>query len=364
MRFFIALLAALSLATPVQASSRIKDIVNVEGIRDNQLTGMGLVVGLNGTGDSTRNSPFMQQALEAMLEEFNISTSGTTMTTRNVAAVLITADLPAFATPGTRLDVTVSALGDASSLQGGTLVMSPLRAANGDVYAVASGGIAVGGFAAEGDGATITRGVPTNGRIANGGIVERETGFSLSSQESLRLSLRNPDITTALRMVEAINAYLGSPAAHATDSATITLTRPSDFEGDMVVLLAEIEQLRVQPDLPARVIIDEATGTIVMGEDVRVSTVAIAQGNLTISVSESPIASQPAPFSDGETVVLPRTDVSVEEDQMQMGVLDGGVSLRELVDGLNAMGVSPRDMITILQAIKASGALQADIVVL
>ena len=364
MRLFIALFAAFALATPAQASSRIKDIVNVEGIRDNQLTGIGLVVGLNGTGDSSRNTPFMQQALEAMLEEFNISTSGTTMTTRNVAAVLVTADLPPFTTAGSRIDVTVSALGDASSLQGGTLVMSPLRAANGLNYAVASGGVAVGGFAAEGDGASITRGVPTNGRIANGAIVERETGYSLSSRQSLRLSLRNPDITTALRMVEAINAYLGSTAAHATDPATITLTRPSDFEGDMIVLLAEIEQLRVEPDLPARVIIDEATGTIVMGANVRVSTVAIAQGNLTISVSESPIASQPAPFSDGETVVLPRTDVTVQEDQMQMGILDSGVSLSDLVDGLNAMGVSPRDMITILQAIKASGALQADIVVL
>jgi flagellar P-ring protein precursor FlgI len=365
MRLIIALLAALSLGAPVQASSRIKDIVDVEGIRDNQLIGYGLVIGLDGTGDATRSAPFMRQSLEAVLENFDVNTSGTTMTTRNVAAVMVTANLPPFATPGSRIDVTVSTFGDASSLQGGTLIVTPLRANDGQVYAVAQGGIAVGGFEAGGDAATITRGVPTNGRIANGAIVENEVHFNLAEQTSLRLTLRNPDITTAHRMVDAINAYMGSTAARATDSATITLSRPTDFTGSMIDLLAEVEQLRVEPDLPARVIIDEATGTIVMGEHVRVSTVAIAQGNLTISVNESPIASQPAPFSDGETVVLPRTDLTVEEDNMQMGVLDsGGVSLSELVDGLNAMGVSPRDMITILQAIKAAGALQADIEVL
>ena len=364
MRLFIALFAALSLVAPAQASSRIKDIVDVEHVRDNQIFGLGLVFGLDGTGDSSRNTPYMRQYLDSVLEDFDISTAGVTMTPRNVAIVWVTAELPAFSTQGSRLDVTVSTMGDASSLQGGTLVVTPLRANNNQVYAVAQGGIAVGGFSAGGDAATITRGVPTNGRIANGAIVEAEIDFDLSALQTLRLSLRNPDITTARRMANAINAYLGSDAASAPDPSTITLTRPSDFRGDMIDLLAEVEQLRVEPDLPARVIIDEATGTIVMGEHVRVSTVAIAQGNLTISVTETPIASQPAPFSDGETVELPRTDLTVEEDMMQMGVLDSSVSLSDLVDGLNAMGVSPRDMITILQAIKAAGALQADIEVL
>jgi flagellar P-ring protein precursor FlgI len=312
-----------------------------------------------------RNAAFTRQSLSAMLERFDVNTRDATLNTRNTAAVIVTAHLRPFATQGTRVDITVSAIGDASSLQGGTLIATPLIGADGQVYAVGQGQLAVGGFAAEGDGASVTRGVPTAGRIANGGLVERELHFDLASRSAIRLALRNPDFTTARRTAEAINAYLGSDAARAADPATIVLTRPDYFEGDMVALLAEVELLRVEPDLPARVIIDEATGTIVMGENVRVSTVAIAQGNLTISVSETPVASQPAPFSEtGETVVLPRTNVSVEEDLSQLGVLDDGVSLSDLVDGLNALGVSPRDMIAILQAIAASGALQAEIEVL
>jgi flagellar P-ring protein precursor FlgI len=372
MRLITAIILALGLAFPTQASSRIKDLVDVEGVRENLLVGYGLVVGLDGTGDSLRNASFTNQSLNALLEEFNVNTRDANLNTRNVAAVMVTATLPAYSSPGSRLDVTVSALGDAGSLQGGTLVATTLRDGQGRVWAVSQGSLTVGGFSAGGDGATITRGVPTSGRIANGAVIENPltpaeaslARFDIANQPSLDLALRNPDITTARRMADAINAYIGDNTARATDPGTVVLMRPLTFQGDMIDLLAEVEQLRVVPDLPARVVIDENTGTIVMGENVRVSTVAIAQGNLTISVTETPIASQPAPFSEGEAVVLPRTNVSVEEDNMQLGVLEGSVSLAELVDGLNAMGVSPRDMITILQAIKAAGALQAEIEVL
>lgn len=372
MRLIIALFAALAFAVPAQANSRIKDLVDVEGVRDNILVGYGLVVGLDGTGDSLRNASFTNQSLNALLEEFDVNTRGANLNTRNVAAVMVTANLPAYSSPGSRIDVTVSAMGDASSLQGGTLVATTLRDGQERVWAVAQGTLTVGGFEAGGDAASITRGVPTSGRIASGAIVENPltpaeahlARFDIANQLDLRLALRNPDITTARRMVDAINAYMGGPVARAADPATVVLNRPRNFDGDMIDLLGEIEQLRVEPDLPAKVIIDENTGTIVMGENVRVSTVAIAQGNLTISVTETPVASQPAPFSGGETVVLPRTDVTVEEDTMQLGVLENSVSLSDLVDGLNALGVSPRDMITILQAIKAAGALQAEIEVL
>ena len=371
MRWIITLLAALTLAAPAGASSRIKDMVDVENVRENPLVGYGLVVGLDGSGDSLRNSSFTNQSLNAMLEHFNVNTRDANLNTRNVAAVMVTASLPAFSSQGSRIDVTVSAIGDADSLQGGTLIATPMFDSHGRAWAVAQGTLTVGGFEAAGDGASITRGVPTAGRIANGGVVENPyegTGINpwadIANRSSLRLSLRNPDFTTARRMARAINAYVGVGAARALDPGSVELTRPASYNGDMIDLLAEVEQLRVEADQPARIIIDENTGTIVMGENVRVSTVAIAQGNLTITVSERPVASQPAPFSEGETVVLPRTDVAVEEDDMQLGVLEESVSLSQLVDGLNAMGVTPRDMITILQAIKAAGALQADIEVL
>ncbi|MHA6287051.1 flagellar basal body P-ring protein FlgI [Maricaulis sp. CAU 1757] len=371
MRFIVAFIAALAVSMPALANSRIKDMVDVEDVRENHLVGYGLVVGLDGSGDSLRNAAFTNQSLNAMLEQFNVNTRDANLNTRNIAAVMVTASLPAFASQGSRIDVTVSAIGDAGSLQGGTLIATPLFDSHGRAWAVSQGTLTVGGFEAAGDGASITRGVPTSGRIANGATVENPfagTGIDpwadIAGRTSLRLSLRNPDFTTARRMADAINAYVGPGAARALDPGAVELVRPASFNGDMIDLLAEVEQLRVQPDTPARIIIDENTGTIVMGENVRVSTVAIAQGNLTITVTETPMASQPAPFSQGETVVLPRTDLSVEEDNMQLGVLQQGVSLRELVDGLNAMGVTPRDMITILQAIKASGALQADIEVL
>lgn len=363
-RLFAVFALSLFLVGAVHANPRIKDIADIEGVRDNQLVGYGLVVGLDGSGDTLRNSAFTRQSLNSLMERFNVNIRDADLRTGNVAAVLVTAHLPPFATQGSRMDVTVSAMGDSSSLQGGVLIATPLMGADGQVYAVAQGSIAVGGFAAQGDGASITRGVPTNGRIANGAIIERELRFDLASREEIRLALRNPDFTTARRMADAINAYIGTGTAHATDPATVVVSRPSDFRGDMVSLVADVEQLRVAADMRARVVIDEGTGTIVMGENVRVSTVAIAQGNLTITVSENPIVSQPGAFSEGETVVLPRTQVTAEEDAMQLGVLDGTVSLRQLVDGLNALGVSPRDMITILQTIKAAGALQAEIEVL
>ncbi|MBX3447715.1 MAG: flagellar basal body P-ring protein FlgI [Parvibaculaceae bacterium] len=368
--FLAALFAVMALlpvtAEKAEASSRIKDIVDVEGIRDNMLVGYGLVVGLNGTGDTLRNAPFTQQSLIGMLERLGVNTRGTTLKTANVAAVMVSANLPAFSTQGTRIDVTVSALGDASNLQGGVLLVTPLMGADGEVYAVAQGSIATGGFAAAGEAASVTRGVPTNGRIANGAIVERELDFRLADLRTLRLSLRNPDLTTAQRVAGAINTFLGTNTAMADNPTTVQLNVPAGWRGGVVGLLTDIEQLRVQPDLAAKVVIDESSGVIVMGQDVRISKVAIAQGNLTISISETPQVSQPSPFStQGDTVVVPRTNVDVDEENgRKLGIVDGSISLAQLVDGLNALGVSPRDMITILQAIKTSGALQAEIEVM
>jgi flagellar P-ring protein precursor FlgI len=355
-------------AAPIQAFafSRVKDLIEVEGIRDNMLVGYGLVVGLNGTGDSLKNAPFTQQSLQTMLERLGVNTRGTTMQTKNVAAVMVTANLPAFAAQGTRIDISVSAMGDAKSLQGGTLLVTTLFGADGQIYAVGQGPVAISGFSASGAAESVSRGVPTAGRIANGAIVEREIGFSLASEHTLRLSLHNPDLTTASRIATAIDAYMGTTVAEATDPSTIRVTVPDGYPKGVMGLLTDIEQVKVDPDEPARVVIDEESGVIVMGADVRISTVAIAQGNLTIRVTETPEASQPAPFAKvGTTVVLPRTQVSVDEGKgNKIAVLHEGVSLQNLVDGLNALGVGPRDIISILQAIKAAGALQADIQVM
>jgi flagellar P-ring protein FlgI len=358
------LCAALALPAPALALSRIKDLAGVEGVRQNQLVGYGLVVGLNGTGDTLNNTPFTKQSLQAMLERLGVNTRGTTLRTANVAAVMVTANLPAFSTQGTRLDVTVSALGDAKSLQGGTLLVTPLLGADGEVYAVAQGSVAIAGFQAEGDAAKITRGVPTVGRISNGALIEREVEFRLNAQKALRLALRNPDLTTAKR-IAAINDFLGADSAEPTDPSTVHLQIPVKYRGNMIQLLTEVEQLRVEPDQTAKIVIDERSGIIVMGKDVRVSTVAVAQGNLTVTISEQPQVSQPNPLSNGETRVVPRTGVKVDTgDGNKLALVREGVTLRELVDGLNALGIGPRDLISILQAIKASGALQADIEVM
>jgi flagellar P-ring protein precursor FlgI len=347
------------------AESRIKDIADFEGVRENQLVGYGLVVGLAGTGDSLRNAPFTRQSLSAMLERLGVTTRDLNLNTRNVAAVMVTANLPPFGAQGARLDVSVSALGDAKSLAGGQLLVTPLMGADQQVYAVAQGPIAIGGFSAEGSsGSSVTRGVPTAGRIASGALIERELRFDLASQPELRLALRNPDFTTARRMADVINKDMGPGAARAANPGAVIVRRAAAFDGDMMDLLARIENLTVEPDQPAKIVIDEASGVVVMGDNVRVSTVAIAQGALTISIDERPQVSQPGPFSEGQTVAVPRSDVTVEEEAGGLAVLQGGVSLKKLVDGLNALGVSPRDMISILQGLKAAGAIQAEIEVM
>ncbi|UPT65027.1 MAG: flagellar basal body P-ring protein FlgI [Hyphomonadaceae bacterium JAD_PAG50586_4] len=364
----VASVAALAapIATPnAWAGPRIKDVADFEGVRENQLVGYGLVVGLAGTGDSLRNSPFTRQSLASMLERLGVNASNGNLNTRNVAAVMVTANLPPFASQGSRIDVTVSALGDARSLAGGQLLVTPLMGADQQVYAVAQGPLAIGGFSASGaSGSSVTRGVPTAGRIASGALVERETTFDIANAPELRLALRNPDFTTAQRIAAVINATVGGDAARATNPGTITLRRPADFAGDMVALVGRIENLEVEVDTPARIVIDESSGIVVMGENVKVSTVAIAQGNLTISIQEDPFVSQPALFSRGETAVVPSSSVSVEEEEGGLVMVPGGVELRQLVNGLNALGVTPRDMISILQALKAAGAIQAEIEVM
>ncbi|WP_135470120.1 flagellar basal body P-ring protein FlgI [Crenalkalicoccus roseus] len=356
---FLALLHALS---PAAAQSvRIKDIADIEGVRDNQLVGYGLVVGLPGTGDRLRTAVFTRQTLIGMLERLGVNTrdNEARLETRNVAAVMVTANLPAFARQGSRIDVSVSALGDATNLMGGTLLVTPLLGADGEVYAVAQGAVSTGAVAARGAAASVQRGVPTAARIANGAIVEREIPYAMAGRPTIRLALRNPDFTTARRIAAAINGAAGAPVATATDPRTVSLALGGR---DPVAFLTDVEQLRIEPDQVARVVIEEASGTIVMGANVRVSTVAVAQGNLTIRITEMPQVAQPNPLARGETVVVPRTEIEVDDQAgRRVGVLQGGVTLQELVRGLNALGVGPRDLIPILQSIKAAGALQAEL---
>jgi flagellar P-ring protein precursor FlgI len=360
------MVAALATALPAAAQPRIKDIAALEGVRDNLLVGYGLVVGLNGTGDDLDSSIFTKESLIGMLERLGVNARDKNLDTNNVAAVMVTATLPPFARQGTRIDVRVSALGQAKSLLGGTLLVTPLLGADGEVYAVAQGPVAVGGFSSEGEAQTVTKGVPTSGAVPNGAIVERELGFNVAGLAQFWIALRNPDFTTARRVAQAINKHVGQPIAVPRDSAAIQVNVPSTYQNNTVALITEIEQLPVAPDQVARVVIDEQSGVIVMGENVRISTVAIAQGNLTIRITETPQVSQPEPFSNtGATVVVPRTDIQVDEDaERNLALLKAGVTLQELVNGLNALGVGPRDMISILQAIKAAGALQAELKVL
>ena len=344
------------------AQVRIKDIVDVEGVRDNQLIGYGITVGLNGTGDSINGSPFTEQSLVGMLERLGVNIRNETLRTQNVAAVMVTATLPAFARQGTRIDAVVSSLGDADSLLGGQLLVTPLLGADGEVYAVAQGAVSIGGFEFEGQAQQIVQGVPTSGRIASGAIVEREIPYDMAERGSIRLSLRNPDFTTARRVSAAINNFAGSRIAVPSDPATINVSVPPGHQDGTIGLVTDIEQLRVQPDTVARVVVDERTGVIVIGENVRVSTVAVAQGNLTVRITETPQVSQPGPLSEGETEVVPRTEIEIDDGaDRQLGILSEGVSLQDLVQGLNSLGVGPRDMISILQSIKASGALQAEL---
>jgi len=343
------------------AQVRIKDIADVEGMRENQLVGYGLVVGLNGTGDKLRSAVFTRQSLIGVLERLGVNTRDQErqLDTRNVAAVMVTANLPAFARTGSRIDIAVSALGDATNLTGGMLLVTPLLAADGEVYAVAQGPIVTGAVSARGAAGSVTRGVPTAGRIANGATVEREVAYSFASGDRLRLSLRNPDLTTARRIAAVINRTVGGTPATATDPRTVSLSLAGR---DSIAFLAQIEQLRVEPDQVARVVIEEASGTIVMGANVRLSTVAIAQGNLTIRITETPQVVQPNALAGGQTAVVPRTNVEVDDQaERRLGILRGAVTLEDLVRGLNGLGVGPRDMITILQTIKAAGALQAEL---
>ncbi len=420
-------LAAIALALPAHAQTvRIKDLANVEGVRDNLLVGYGLAVGLANTGDTLNRAIFTQQSLLGMLERLgvNATTANNDMRTRNLAAVMVTGTLPPFARQGTRIDVNVATMGDATSMAGGTLLVTPLVGADGEVYAVAQGPVEVSGYSARGAAASVVRGVPTAGRIPSGAIVEREVGFEMSTMETVRLTLRNPDFTTTRRVAQAVNAFLGTPAARPLDPGTIAIQVPANYRGDVVNMITDIERLPVEPDQVAHVVIDEKSGVIVMGENVRVSTVAVAQGNLTIRITETPQVSQPGAFAPGpaniivgrngvageqngavpqprldaqgqpvldalgnpvfdlvpqvvpgsrrealggalggaQTVVVPRTQIEVDDSPgKRLAVVPSGVSLGELVNGLNALGVGPRDLIPILQAIKAAGALQADI---
>lgn len=344
-------------------TTRIKDIVNIEGVRDNPLVGYGLVVGLNGTGDSLSNSPFTEQSLIAMLERLGVNVRGQNLNTGNVAAVMVTATLPPFANQGSRIDINVATLGDSDSLQGGTLLVTPLMGADGKVYAVAQGAVNISGFSVKGQAATFIRNIPTSGRVPGGGIIERETAFDLNDFKEIRLALRNPDFTTARRISRAINGFLSGNIATAENSGSVKLVMPASFKGTIIDLITDIEQLPIQPDQPARVVIDERSGIIVMGADVTISTVAIAQGSLTIKISETPQVSQPNPFSaKGQTVVVPRTDIQVNVgEDVKLGILTSGVTLQDLITGLNRLGVAPRDTISILQAIKSAGALQAEL---
>ncbi len=357
----LCLAIGLLAAVPAMAQVRIKDIADIEGVRDNQLVGYGLVVGLNGTGDKLNSAVFTRESLVAMLERLGVNTRDqiTQLDTKNVAAVMVTANLPPFARTGSRIDIAVSALGDASDLMGGTLLVTPLLAADGEVYAVAQGALTTSAISARGAAASVTRGVPTAGKIANGAIVEREVPYVLGTKSQVHLALRNPDLTTAERMAAAIDHAIGGKPATALDPRTVALDLSGD---DVVATLARILELRVTPDTPAVVVVDEASGTIVMGDSVRISTVAVAQGNLTVRVTETPEVSQPAPFSNGQTTVVPRTSVQIDDGHgKRMGVVAAAATLRDLVASLNALGVGPRDMISILQSIKAAGALQAEL---
>ena len=366
-----AILVALVVAGPTAGLAggaatggpRIKDLVEFEGVRGNDLVGYGLVVGLNGSGDGIRNSPFTEEALSNLLERLGVNVSGEKFRPKNVAAVIVTAALPPFARSGSRIDVTVSAIGDAKNLLGGTLIMTPLNAADGEIYAVAQGPVLAGGVAVEGDGATAQIGVPTSGSIPGGARIEREVPFKLNDLEQVRLALRDPDFTTAARIEAAINGALGGSIAEMSDPGTIIL-RLAGAGRPAANLIATIENIQVAPSMKARVVVDQRSGTIVLGSDVRISQVAISQGNLTIRVNEAPLISQPNPFAEGETLVAPRTNIEIEEGEgNKMAVVEQNVTLADLVDGLNALGVGPRDMIDILKAIKAAGALHAELLV-
>ncbi|MBK3396287.1 MULTISPECIES: flagellar basal body P-ring protein FlgI [Methylobacterium] len=344
--------------------ARIKDVASLKGVRDNQIVGYGLVTGLQGTGDTLRNAQFTEQSLQSMLDRMGINVRDARLRTRNVAAVMVTADLPPYVGAGSRIDVTVTSLGDATSLRGGTLLMTPLSGGDGNVYAAAQGPLAVSGFSAQGQAEQLTQGVPTAGRIPNGALIEREVPGAFRDLPELIFELKNPDFKTATMVADAINAYamgrFHRRIASPRDQRSVVLQRPRDMI--LPRLVAEIGDLTIQPDVPARVVVDQRTGTVVIGRNVQISTVAVTHGNLTVRVTETPEVSQPAPFSNGQTTVVPRTEVAAREEQGKLAVL-GGSDLQTLVRGLNQVGLKPTDIIAILQAVKTAGALQAELVV-
>lgn len=367
----LALAAAITALAPTpfsaapaaaQPEARIKDLVEFEGVRGNDLVGYGLVVGLDGTGDSLRNSPFTEEALVSLLERLGVNVQGEAFRPKNVAAVIVTAEMPPFSREGSRIDVTVSAIGDSKSLLGGTLIMTPLNAADGEIYAVAQGPILAGGALAEGDAAKITTGVPTSGSLPGGARIEREIPFDFTTLDEMRLALRDPDFTTASRIERAINDALGAHLAMMLDSGTVSLSlkgAPSPAH-----MVSRIENISVAPAQKARVVVDQRSGTIVLGSDVKISAVAVSQGNLTIQVNERPVVVQPSPFSEtGETIAVPRTDITLDDGaDGKVAVIPANATLADLVEGLNALGVGPRGMIDILKSIKAAGALHAEFV--
>ena len=363
-RFLICVLFVLIPMIVSAAPVRLKDLVEFDGVRGNDLVGYGLVVGLNGTGDGLRNSPFTEDIMTNILERLGVNVAGEQFRPKNVAAVFVTATLPPFARTGGQIDVTVSAIGDAKSLLGGTLIMTPLNAADGQIYAVAQGTIIAGGASAEGEAASVVTGVPTSGVIPSGARVEREIDFNLASLETVRLALREPDFTTALRIEEAVNRSFGRQVAVMLDSGTVRIDIAATRAVSPAHAIGRIEGIPVEPERRARVVVDQRSGTIVLGDDVRISRVAVSQGNLTLRVEEAPLVSQPNPFSDGETVVVPRTGAAIEEEPgIGLAEVPEATSLAEVIAGLNALGVSPRDMIDILKSIKAAGALHAEFVV-
>jgi flagellar P-ring protein FlgI len=363
-RTLLLLLLVAVAAAPAAAASRLKDITAVQGVRDNQLVGYGLVIGLNATGDSLRNSPFTEQSARSMLQKMGVGVPEGSIRARNMAAVVVTATLPPFIGTGARIDVTVSSMGDASSLAGGTLVLTPLVAADGNAYAVAQGPIAVSGFQSAGKAESLTQGVPTAGRIPNGALIERELTGDFNAVEQVSLQIRNPDFKTAALIADAINVYgkqrFGRAIAAELDLRTVTVKRPMEISATR--LMAELGDLTVEPDTAARIVVDEKTGTIVIGANVRVSPVAVTHGSLTVRVTEAPTVVQPAPFSDGRTATQDATSVAAKQDGGQLAYIEGP-NLEKLVTGLNRIGLKPTGIIAILQAIKSAGALQADLVV-
>lgn len=349
---------------PVDAA-RIKDLADVRGVRPNQLIGYGVVLGLNGTGDSDKTR-FTLQSVVSMLSRMGIRVDQRGIKLKNVAAVVVTAELPAFSRAGNTIDVTVSSVGDAKSLTGGTLIVTPLRGHDGEIYAMAQGPVSVGGFsvASEGGGATETRNHPTVARIPDGAIVEREVRVDLNARDNLTLQLRDADFTTAARMAKTINMNLGGEFAASPDPGSIVVQVPPPWAGRMVDFISVVERLEVTPDAVARVIVNERTGTIIMGQDVKLAPVAVAHGNLTVSIRKTEEATPAAPLTPGDTTVTENADIQVDEEKVPLVEMQEGASLAEVVEGLNRLGASPRDIITILQAIKRAGALRADVEVM